>query len=126
MLYQIVIEIHYINETCHLLCRCEANHWGIARGVGCDPCDCDPVGSLSETCNEFDGVCQCKDGFGGRQCNECQANYWGDPNVECFPCECDPMNSQSLQCDYETGKCTCYEGITTSITISFYFLLPTI
>ena len=86
----------------------------MARGTGCDPCDCDPVGTLEETngkCNEFTGQCECKDGFGGRQCNECQTNYWGNPNVECFPCNCDPMNSQSLQCDYKTGKCTCFQGI---------------
>ena len=91
---------------------CEANHWGLARGTGCDACDCDPVGSLSETCNEFDGSCQCKEGFGGRQCNECQTNFYGDPNVECYPCDCDPLNSQSLQCDYKTGECTCFQGMT--------------
>ena len=31
----------------------------------------DSVCSLSETYNEFDGSFQCKEGFGGRQCNEC-------------------------------------------------------
>ena len=99
------LKIHFIYF------RCEENHWGMARGTGCDPCACDPVGSNSETCNEFTGECDCKDGFGGRQCNECQTNYWGDPNVECFACDCDPMNSESLQCDYKTGKCTCFTGM---------------
>ena len=25
---------------------CEANHWKIASGKGCERCDCDPMGSL--------------------------------------------------------------------------------
>ena len=90
--------------------RCIDNHWGIARGEGCEPCACDMVGSLSESCNVFDGQCECKDGFGGRQCNECQENYYGDPQVECFPCDCNPRVSESLQCDRVTGKCICREG----------------
>lgn len=32
--------------------RCKENHWKIASGEGCEPCDCDPVGSYSEQCNE--------------------------------------------------------------------------
>ena len=79
-------------------------------GQGCEECACDMVGSLSETCNEFDGQCECKDGFGGRKCDQCQENYYGDPQVECFPCNCNPRVSESLQCDRVTGKCICREG----------------
>ena len=32
--------------------RCATNHWKIASGEGCEHCDCDPVGSLSEQCNQ--------------------------------------------------------------------------
>ncbi len=32
--------------------RCAPNHWKIASGLGCEPCACDPDGSLSEQCNE--------------------------------------------------------------------------
>ncbi|OAD54662.1 Laminin subunit beta-1 [Eufriesea mexicana] len=95
-----------------LLCdTCEENHWRIASGQGCDPCECDAVGSISDRCNPFDGTCECKPGFGGRRCNECQSNYWGNPNVECYPCDCDLMGSARQQCDRETGMCICHKGI---------------
>lgn len=31
--------------------HCIPNHWKIASGEGCEPCDCDPTGSESEQCN---------------------------------------------------------------------------
>ncbi|XP_066997490.2 laminin subunit beta-1 [Anabrus simplex] len=91
--------------------QCAENHWKIASGTGCEPCDCDPIGSTDEQCNLFDGQCTCKEGFGGRQCNECQANFWGNPTIECHACECNPDGSAMLQCDRTTGKCVCVEGI---------------
>lgn len=62
-------------------------------------------------CNPYDGTCECRPGFGGRRCNECQTNFWGNPNVECYPCECDMIGSASQQCDRETGVCVCHKGI---------------
>ncbi|XP_001607740.1 laminin subunit beta-1 [Nasonia vitripennis] len=99
---------HVIGQLCD---TCEENHWRIASGEGCDPCECDVVGSVSDRCNPYEGTCECKPGFGGRRCNECQANYWGNPNVQCYPCECDVIGSASAQCDRETGVCVCHEGI---------------
>lgn len=32
--------------------ECEINHWKIASGTGCEPCNCDPIGSNAEQCNE--------------------------------------------------------------------------
>jgi hypothetical protein len=32
---------------------------------------------------QFDGQCACKPGFGGRQCNQCQDYFWGNPNEKC-------------------------------------------
>uniref|UniRef100_A0ABD2X9T7 Laminin subunit beta-1 n=1 Tax=Trichogramma kaykai TaxID=54128 RepID=A0ABD2X9T7_9HYME len=99
---------HVIGQICD---QCEENHWRIASGEGCDPCECDVVGSVSDKCNPYDGTCECKPGFGGRRCNECQTNYWGNPNVQCYPCECDVIGSASQQCDRTTGVCVCLEGI---------------
>ncbi|XP_012252560.2 laminin subunit beta-1-like [Athalia rosae] len=99
---------HVVGQYCG---QCEENHWRIASGEGCDPCDCDPIGSVSDKCNEYTGTCECRPGFGGRQCNECQKNYWGDPNDRCQACDCDYQGSASQQCDRETGACVCHEGI---------------
>ena len=101
--------------------RCIANHWKIASGKGCEHCECDPVGSTSEQCNVFDGQCDCKEGFGGRQCDKCEANHWGNPRVldGCSPCSCNPEGSKSFQCDSETGKCICREG--KLFTSQFFF-----
>ncbi|XP_019880916.2 laminin subunit beta-1 isoform X2 [Aethina tumida] len=91
--------------------ECIEFHWKIASGEGCEPCDCDPQGSLSPQCNEFDGQCECARGFGGRQCNECMRNFYGDPRQECKPCDCDPYGSKTSQCDMVTGACVCKPGI---------------
>lgn len=91
--------------------ECAPNHWKIASGMGCERCDCDPIGSEEEQCNPFNGQCRCKAAFGGRQCNECQANFWGNPNVECYQCECDPYGSATAQCNRVTGDCECLPGI---------------
>ncbi|KMQ87844.1 laminin subunit beta-1 [Lasius niger] len=62
-------------------------------------------------CNPFDRTYECRPGFGGRRCNECQTNSWGNPKVECYPCKCDAIGSASQQCDRETGLCVCYKEI---------------
>lgn len=40
---------HVIGTKCD---RCERNYWKLASGMGCEACGCDPVGSLSQQCNE--------------------------------------------------------------------------
>ncbi|KAK6634441.1 hypothetical protein RUM43_011842 [Polyplax serrata] len=90
---------------------CKENHWKIASGMGCEPCECDPVGSYSEQCNYFDGQCNCAPGFGSRRCDQCQAYFWGDPKEKCHQCECDVNGSATLQCHRNNGTCICLEGI---------------
>ena len=53
-----------------------------------------------------------RQGFGGRRCDQCEDNFWGDPKRECIPCNCSPMgvNPEHTQCDHETGKCFCLDG----------------
>ena len=72
----------------------------------------DPVGSRATQCNEFDGQCECRDGFGGRRCDQCRANYWGNPaDNSCKPCLCDSLGSATQQCDHQTGACVCLPGM---------------
>ena len=70
------------------------------------------AGSTSEECNLFTGQCACRPGFGGRRCDQCEANFWGDPRVSCKPCNCNPdgVNPDATQCNPTTGQCQCLEG----------------
>lgn len=90
---------------------CAPNYWKIASGMGCEPCNCDQLGSYSSQCNEFTGECSCKIGHGGQRCDECERNYWGDPNLQCYPCECNHEGSASSQCHRSNGTCVCIEGV---------------
>ncbi|XP_026326893.1 laminin subunit beta-1 isoform X2 [Hyposmocoma kahamanoa] len=91
--------------------QCIENHWRIALGEGCEPCDCDPIGSVSPQCNPYIGNCSCNPGYGGRQCDQCQENHWGDPNIQCFECDCDPYGSATSQCMRQNGQCVCKPGM---------------
>ncbi|KAJ8045141.1 Usherin [Holothuria leucospilota] len=45
----------------------------------CDPCDCDPRGSLNITCDDNTGQCECKELVTGRRCDTCQT---GSSNLQ--------------------------------------------
>jgi hypothetical protein len=46
-------------------------------------CDCNPEGSLDQTCDPDDGQCECGNKFGGRKCDQCERGYFGYPNCKC-------------------------------------------
>lgn len=71
---------------------------------GCQPCNCDPVGSLNHTCDLYTGQCQCRPGVTGQRCDVCQPYQYGFSLVGCKPCECDQIGSLALQCD-PLGQC---------------------
>uniref|UniRef100_A0A8D2D8T9 Laminin subunit alpha-2 n=1 Tax=Sciurus vulgaris TaxID=55149 RepID=A0A8D2D8T9_SCIVU len=82
----------------------------------CQPCHCDPVGSLTEVCVKDEkyarrglapGSCHCKTGFGGVSCDRCARGYMGYPN--CKPCNC--SSSGSTNEDPCFGPCNCKENV---------------
>ncbi|EHB18072.1 Laminin subunit alpha-2 [Heterocephalus glaber] len=82
----------------------------------CQPCHCDPLGSLSEICVKDEkyarrgsapGSCHCKGGFGGVSCNRCARGYAGYP--DCQPCNC--SGSGSTNEDPCFGPCICKENV---------------
>ncbi|XP_036172310.1 laminin subunit alpha-2 isoform X4 [Myotis myotis] len=93
-----------------------------AKGVSpnnprpCQPCHCDPVGSLSEVCVKDEkhaprglapGSCHCKPGFGGERCDRCVRGYTGYP--DCKPCNCSGEGSANE--DPCFGPCHCKENV---------------
>nr|XP_048281070.1 laminin subunit alpha-2 isoform X2 [Myodes glareolus] len=82
----------------------------------CQPCRCDPVGSLGEVCVKDEkyarrgllpGSCHCKPGFGGVSCDRCVRGYTGYP--DCQPCNCSGLGSTNE--DPCVGPCSCKENV---------------
>uniref|UniRef100_A0A8C3F1M8 Laminin subunit beta-2 n=1 Tax=Chrysemys picta bellii TaxID=8478 RepID=A0A8C3F1M8_CHRPI len=74
---------------------------------GAVPCKCHPAGSLSSSCSQLGGQCQCKPNVAGRCCDRCSAGSFGFGFHGCYSCECHPQGSVSTLCDQLTGQCSC-------------------
>ncbi|PAA46918.1 hypothetical protein BOX15_Mlig003129g4 [Macrostomum lignano] len=71
--------------------QCLDLHYGNPAKVGpkgCQPCDCDPQGSMTPRCDKITGNCVCKSAITGRRCDQCERGTTGTlPN--CTTCgEC--------------------------------------
>lgn len=91
--------------------KCKPGYFNFSSGHGCQACKCDPIGSLSNTCNDFDGKCECRSGYGGLHCTECPLGTYGDPKVRCNSCNCNRDGSVNQYCDVKSGQCQCNTGI---------------
>ncbi|NWZ05449.1 LAMB4 protein, partial [Agelaius phoeniceus] len=109
-----------LGATCD---QCASGYWDLASGKGCQTCDCDPKNSQSNQCNQarkllcfpgtrLTGQCPCKPGYSGRCCNECEENYFGNPQLHCVSCECNLEGTRQPTCDKATGACNCRAGVT--------------
>lgn len=51
--------------------------------AGCPSfCNCNRLGSLSDTCHPETGQCECRPGVGGLKCDRCMPGYWGLPKIK--------------------------------------------
>lgn len=68
-------------------------------------CKCHVAGSLSSKCDQKTGQCECKPGFRGKRCEECDKYYYGLPY--CKRCQCDLDGTESRYCNSTSGQCEC-------------------
>uniref|UniRef100_A0A2K6GEB6 Laminin subunit beta 4 n=1 Tax=Propithecus coquereli TaxID=379532 RepID=A0A2K6GEB6_PROCO len=92
--------------------QCKPNHYGLSATdpLGCQPCNCNPLGSLPlSTCDVDTGQCLCQSYATGPRCDECAVGYWGLGNHlrGCSPCDCDIGGAYSNMCSPKDGQCEC-------------------
>uniref|UniRef100_A0A914Q102 Uncharacterized protein n=1 Tax=Panagrolaimus davidi TaxID=227884 RepID=A0A914Q102_9BILA len=90
---------------------CEKGFYNITSGIGCQRCECDPIGSEDAFCDAVSGKCKCKPGVTGLKCNQCAREHFGFSFEGCKPCECDSIGSEIKDCDVHTGQCFCRENV---------------
>ncbi|KAG8447132.1 hypothetical protein GDO86_014548 [Hymenochirus boettgeri] len=91
---------------------CQPQTFGCHPLVGCEECDCSPVGLQNKTepgCNEQTGQCTCKPNIVGRRCERCVPGFYGYPN--CRMCNCNRAGVEPSICNPITGQCHCKENV---------------
>uniref|UniRef100_A0A8D0G091 Laminin subunit beta-1 n=1 Tax=Strix occidentalis caurina TaxID=311401 RepID=A0A8D0G091_STROC len=93
--------------------RCRHGAFGLSHDdpQGCQPCRCDPRGTVtgSSPCDSISGDCYCKRFVAGRSCSQCVPEFWGlSYDVGgCRPCACDFGGAYNNRCSMEDGACPC-------------------
>ena len=57
--------------------------FSVSDDLGCQPCDCHTLGSMSSKCNEATGQCVCRENVVGRTCDRCAQNFAGMDELGC-------------------------------------------
>ncbi|XDV20617.1 hypothetical protein PO909_025917, partial [Leuciscus waleckii] len=89
--------------------QCESGYFNLQPGLGCEMCNCNPIGSSSSVCHPVTGHCMCRTGVLGVSCDTCRMGFFGFSSTGCRACNCDPMGSTSMQC-HDNGTCSCRHG----------------
>ncbi|GFR71138.1 laminin subunit alpha-1-like [Elysia marginata] len=107
---------------------CLPNHWDWHRTEGCKPCQCNDIGSSSLQCNLTSGICDCKAGVEGDNCDVCKDGFHSLGPQGCLPCSCNPDGSVENVCNKTTGQCPCkgnVEGVKCTVCTRGTFGLGT-
>eukprot|EP00045_Choanoeca_perplexa_P018195 m.281668 g.281668 ORF g.281668 m.281668 type:complete len:2067 (-) comp17742_c0_seq1:2351-8551(-) len=86
----------------------------------CIPCGCFIGGTVNSTtvCDAITGQCPCQLQARGRNCSECQSNFYGlatSTSNSCQPCGCSTTGTLPTalsECNQRTGQCACKPGAT--------------
>ncbi|KAI0227750.1 hypothetical protein LSAT2_021755 [Lamellibrachia satsuma] len=74
------------------------------------PCDCDPFGSNSTTCDQRSGQCVCRNKYTqGHRCSTCIRTAYKHEKIGCTPCHC-PTGLSLGHCSVDTNgviQCAC-------------------
>jgi len=95
-------------------------------------CECERAGTDESVCDMETGECQCKTGYDGDDCGQCDALHFGYPNCERMPflslsstestaCACDASGAPNAttckrgdpSTSAEAGQCPCLENYAT-------------
>ncbi|NXO10183.1 USH2A protein, partial [Oriolus oriolus] len=100
-------------------CVLHAYNLSMSNVRGCQPCDCDALGTLAGTvCDHVSGQCVCLPQRQGRRCDKCKPGFYFSPSsvTDCLPCLCHIAGSVNQTCDKLTGQCSCQDASVTGQT----------
>jgi len=106
----------YEDDKCN---SCASNYYCSSgtQGVNptCDDCLCYNPGSITQSCADYTGDCNCETGYRGKKCNYCYSDYYastGNQGVDpsCQSCNCYKLGSSNVSCTNVDGLCFCNEG----------------
>ena len=79
-------------------------------------CDCDEVGRENNVCNKTNGECNCRHGYAGEKCQDCDINFTRNPiptgtTMTSTSTTITSTTTESTTTTSTTGECTqCVEG----------------
>lgn len=88
---------------------CIPDTYGFDAIIGCEECNCNPLGVYNLQCDRDSGQCECKPNIVGRICDRCKSGYWSFPL--CHLCSCDLRGTTEDICDQDNAKCHCKENV---------------